>query len=95
MIFVIDSLNKHEYPALLNDMFRLRKRVFADRLGWDVRVSNGMEKDKFDDLDPAHVISVDDSGEVVGCHCCRAPGVPWLFKTGRLFDTATANGRVP
>ncbi len=67
MIFVIDSLNKHEFPALLDDMFRLRKRVFADRLGWDVRVSNGMEKDKFDDLDPAHVISVDDNGEVVGC----------------------------
>ncbi|TMV36468.1 autoinducer synthase, partial [Thioclava sp. BHET1] len=31
MIYVIDALNAHEYPDLLRDMFRLRKRVFHDR----------------------------------------------------------------
>lgn len=67
MIFIIDSLNLREHEPLVKDMFRLRKRVFADRLGWDVRVSQGMERDRFDDLDPAHVISVDDEGRVVGC----------------------------
>lgn len=67
MIFIIDSLNLHEHGDLVKDMFRLRKRVFADRLGWDVQVSQGMERDRFDNLDPAHVISVDDDGQVVGC----------------------------
>lgn len=67
MIYVVDSLNKHEFKDLMDDMYRLRARVFQDRLGWDVRVVGGMERDKFDDLDPAHIISVDDHGHVVGC----------------------------
>ncbi|WP_096785474.1 acyl-homoserine-lactone synthase [Rhodobacter sp. CZR27] len=67
MIFIIDSLNLHEHASLVKDMYRLRKRVFADRLGWDVKVSQGMERDNFDELDPAHVVSVDDDGQVVGC----------------------------
>lgn len=67
MIYVVDSLNNTHYQPLLDDMFRLRKRVFHDRLGWDVEVTDGMEIDLFDHLDPAHVISVDDDGNVVGC----------------------------
>ena len=67
MIYVVDSLNNTHYQPLLDDMFRLRKRVFHDRLGWDVEVTDGMEIDLFDHLDPAHVISVDDDGHVVGC----------------------------
>lgn len=67
MIYIVDSLNKSEHQPLLDDMFRLRKRVFHDRLGWDVEIREGREIDAFDDLDPAHVISVDDRGRVVGC----------------------------
>jgi acyl homoserine lactone synthase len=67
MIYVIDSLNQSAYSTLLHDMFRLRKRVFHDRLGWDVQITDGLETDLFDDLDPAHVVSVDDDGNVVGC----------------------------
>ncbi|MEX1662147.1 acyl-homoserine-lactone synthase [Thioclava sp. 15-R06ZXC-3] len=67
MIIIVDSLNVHEYPDLLIEMHRLRARVFSGRLGWDVEVVNGMERDTFDDLDPAHVISVNDDGRVVGC----------------------------
>jgi acyl homoserine lactone synthase len=52
MIFIIDSLNLREHADIVKDMFRLRKRVFADRLGWDVQISQGMERDRFDDLDP-------------------------------------------
>lgn len=67
MIIVIDALNKHEYGALLDQMFRLRARVFADRLGWEVNVVDGREVDKFDDMDPAYVVGVDDDGQVVAC----------------------------
>ena len=67
MIYVVDSLDKEEHKSLLEEMFRLRKRVFHDRLGWDVVIRDGMEIDMFDDLDPAHVIAVDDDGHVVGC----------------------------
>lgn len=67
MIIVIDALNRHEHPEILTQMHRLRARVFAGRLGWDVKVVNGEERDRFDALDPAHVVSVNDAGEVVGC----------------------------
>ena len=48
-------------------MNRLRKRVFHDRLGWDVEITDGMEIDIFDRLDPSYIISVDSEGQVVGC----------------------------
>ncbi len=67
MIYVIDSLNKHDYRQMLDDMFRLRKRVFHDRLGWQVEITDGMEIDLFDDLDPSYIVSVDTEGQVVGC----------------------------
>ena len=67
MIIIVNSLNAHEYPALLKKMHQLRAKVFSGRLGWEVEVIDGMERDAFDDLDPAHVISVDDYGRVVGC----------------------------
>lgn len=67
MITIVDSLNAHNNSDILNKMHQLRARVFSGRLGWDVEVVDGMERDTFDDLDPAHVISVDDHGCVVGC----------------------------
>ncbi|MET4102022.1 N-acyl-L-homoserine lactone synthetase [Roseovarius sp. MBR-78] len=68
MIIVIDALNRDRFGDLLSEMYRLRARVFQDRLGWDVTVTDdGLEIDEFDALDPAHVISLDDMGNVVGC----------------------------
>lgn len=67
MIIVVDGLNRNKHSDLLRQMHRLRARVFDARLGWDVQVENGEERDLFDTLDPTHIISVDDDGEVVGC----------------------------
>ena len=67
MILVVDAINKHKFKDVLEEMFRLRARVFAERLGWDVNVENGMEIDQFDDLDPAYAIGLDDDGHVVSC----------------------------
>jgi acyl homoserine lactone synthase len=68
MIIVIDALNAHRFTHLLDDMFRLRKRVFADRLGWEVNCTeDGREIDKFDALDPAYILGLDDEGHVVSC----------------------------
>ncbi len=53
----------HEYRKfehLLDQSFRLRKRVFADRLGWDVSVSGPHERDFYDDLSPAYLLWCDD-----------------------------------
>jgi acyl homoserine lactone synthase len=68
MILVIDALNRHRFGSILDDMYKLRARVFQGRLGWDVSVRNGREIDLFDDLDPTYVIALDDDYRVVGCN---------------------------
>lgn len=67
MIVVIDGLNRHRYTELLDEMFALRARVFGKRLGWEVDVRDGREIDKYDALDPAYVIGVNDENRVVSC----------------------------
>lgn len=67
MIIIVDALNKQLFGGVLQEMHKLRARVFSDRLGWDVQVIDGMEMDEFDALNPAHVISLNDDGDVVGC----------------------------
>jgi len=68
MILVIDALNRHRFGSILDDMYKLRARVFQGRLGWDVSVRNGREIDLFDNLDPTYVIALDDDYRVVGCN---------------------------
>ncbi|WP_171099771.1 acyl-homoserine-lactone synthase [Ruegeria sp. HKCCD7255] len=67
MIIVIDGINQHLFTDILDEMYQLRARVFGDRLGWEVNIENGRERDAFDDLHPAHVVSINDDGDVVGC----------------------------
>jgi acyl homoserine lactone synthase len=60
MIAVIEPYNAHEYSDLLDQMFCLRARIFRDRLGWDVQVADGRERDKYDDEGPVYLIYADD-----------------------------------
>ncbi|NGO66636.1 GNAT family N-acetyltransferase [Rhizobium daejeonense] len=53
--------------AILNDMYRLRARVFRGRLSWDVRCVDDMERDQFDDLDPTYILTLGARDEVLGC----------------------------
>jgi N-acyl-L-homoserine lactone synthetase len=74
-------------PALLRNseltlgMHRLRRRVFRDRLEWDVSVSDGLEVDRYDALSPTYLLGIDRQDVVV---CVRL-----LPTTGRnmLADT--------
>lgn len=67
MLIVVDALNKHRFGAILDQMYKLRARVFKDRMGWEVNVRNGREIDLFDGLDPAYVITLNDEYGVTGC----------------------------
>ena len=58
MILTIESHNRHHFPDLIDQMFRMRAEVFSGRLGWDVAVTNGREIDRFDEEDPAYLLSV-------------------------------------
>ncbi len=63
---LIQGARKTEFPAEIDAMFRLRKLVFADRLGWNVNVRNGWEIDVYDDADPLYLVACDHGGVVRG-----------------------------
>ncbi|MCP3717834.1 MULTISPECIES: acyl-homoserine-lactone synthase [Paraburkholderia] len=51
----------------INEMYRLRARVFRDRLGWDIPTIAGMEIDGYDALGPHYMLIQDGTGHVRGC----------------------------
>ncbi len=65
MIVVVQEHNAQEHAHLVDQMFRLRARVFGERLKWDVDVVDGWERDKFDDLSPVYLIHTDEEGREV------------------------------
>jgi acyl homoserine lactone synthase len=65
MIVVVEPNNAERHSNLLEQMFRLRARIFYDHLGWDVKVTDGKERDKYDDQQPAYIIYTDHHGHRV------------------------------
>jgi len=59
MLKVIESSKAALYPQEMDAMFRNRALIFSERLGWDVIVKEGYERDQFDDCNPVYLVSVD------------------------------------
>jgi N-acyl-L-homoserine lactone synthetase len=66
MIWFVEGERVGEYPALIDAMHRSRADIFGSRLGWDVEVVDGRERDRFDDCNPLYVICTDDDGNYRG-----------------------------
>jgi len=56
---VIEGKRSSLYPMEMDAMFRNRAQIFSERLGWEVTVKDGYERDTFDDANPLYLISVD------------------------------------
>ena len=57
MLRYIYGTDLHTFPALRDAMFRDRADQFKTRLGWEVSVdATGVERDRYDDLNPLYVI---------------------------------------
>jgi N-acyl-L-homoserine lactone synthetase len=66
MIRIIPGEWRTRYPRLIDEMHRLRRNVFYERLNWQVTVINRWEIDGYDALDPLYVLSLDDNDRVIG-----------------------------
>lgn len=51
----------------LAEMYRVRFRVFKNRLDWDVSTSEDMERDAYDDLGPVYLLQRNTAGDLTGC----------------------------
>jgi len=63
----LDNRQFGQHLDLLAAMYRLRRRVFKDRLDWSVSVSGDMELDLYDALNPTYLLVTSNQGDVVGC----------------------------
>jgi N-acyl-L-homoserine lactone synthetase len=63
MLKLIEGSYASFFPKEMDAMFRHRADTFAGRLGWEVTVKNGYERDRFDDLNPLYLVSVDPDTE--------------------------------
>jgi len=67
MIEIIQGDDIIRRKDVIDEMFRIRARVFHDILKWDVQVQDGKEIDQFDAADPLYLVSIDDdTGEIQG-----------------------------
>jgi acyl homoserine lactone synthase len=78
MIIIVNDDNKQKFAHLVDQMYVTRAKVFGERLGWDVSVNNGQEKDVFDEESPTYLISTD--------HGCRS-----FYGSVRLLPTTGPN----
>jgi len=79
MIFVLSGADAHQFPKLMEDVYRLRHQVFVDELGWsDLRRDDGLEIDQFDTPDAVHHIAVHDD-KVVGYQRMLPTTMPHLL----------------
>ncbi|MBD8689613.1 MULTISPECIES: acyl-homoserine-lactone synthase [unclassified Rhizobium] len=86
-----DQYERHR--NFLRQMHRLRATVFGGRLGWDVSINAGEERDQYDDYKPTYLLAIADSGKVAGCvRLLPASGptmlertFPQLLVTGSLY----------
>ena len=63
MLKLIEGSYASFFPREMDAMFRDRARTFSGRLGWEVKVKDGYERDSFDDANPLYLVSVDPDTE--------------------------------
>jgi len=56
-----------EFADEINEMRRLRYRVFKERMKWDVLTHDDMEFDEFDAYDPYYLLQIRFEGHIHGC----------------------------
>lgn len=66
MIRLIQGRNRPQFPKEIDEMYHIRKRVFFERMRWEVSVINRWEIDGYDAIDPLYLVSVNEFGRVVG-----------------------------
>jgi N-acyl-L-homoserine lactone synthetase len=98
MLKVIEGKRSALFPREMDAMFRNRAEVFHERLGWEVVVQDGRERDRFDDENPLYLVSIDPySGEYWGSLRLlptTGPNMlrdvfPFLLSAGEFIESAT------
>lgn len=67
MIVCITRYNAHQFPDVLEQMFRWRYELFVRTRGWDqLSHQDGYERDQFDNADANYLVRLDTGGQLMG-----------------------------
>lgn len=93
MILVLTPYDYQTHADLMDQMLRLRYRVFYERLGWDVTVQDGREIDRYDELSPYYFMALDDRERLVGTWRLLPTTGPYMLPD--IFSTLMDGEPVP
>jgi len=72
---------RKEFQSIeLWSMYRLRAKVFKERMGWDVPILSGMEIDGYDALDPYYMLISEPDNKVRGCWRLLPTEGPYMLR---------------
>jgi len=80
-------------PEFAHAVAQYRHRIFIERLGWQLPVENGEERDQFDRPDTVYVIARDGAGAICGCARLLPTTRPYLL--GDVFPNLMGGAPVP
>ncbi|HEY3623997.1 MAG TPA: acyl-homoserine-lactone synthase [Roseiarcus sp.] len=63
MLKLIEGSYASFFPKEIEAMHQNRAEIFSNRLGWEVMVKDGYERDEFDDANPLYLVSIDPDTE--------------------------------
>ncbi len=98
MLKLIEGSRASFFPKEMDAMFRNRAFTFSERLGWDVAVKDGYERDVFDDANPLYLVSVDPISDEYWGSVRLLPTTgpnmlrdvfPFLLGNGEFIESAT------
>lgn len=76
-------------------MFRMRYRVFAERLHWDVKCQGEVERDEFDDLHTLYLLATDNEDEPCGGWRLRSTTLPYMMADVPAFEPLLHGNKAP
>lgn len=92
MLKVVQAHQYDENHEILDEMFKVRAKVFKERLDWEVTVKDEREKDEFDELNPIYLLSVDEQNNLQGCLRLLPTTGPNMLRD--VFSVLIPNGKI-
>lgn len=92
-VFLHSRVNPQATPGQLESMYRLRCRVFRERLGWEIECPGGLDIDDYDRLHPVYALYSPTRQEVEGCWRILPTTGPTMLRD--IFPTLVENGDLP
>ncbi len=92
-VFLHSRVNPQASPAQLESMYRLRCRVFKERMGWDIECPGGLDIDDYDRLHPVYALHSPNRQDVEGCWRILPTTGPNML--GDIFPFLVEDGAPP